>query len=440
MNLNHEVIYGSLLENNDMPDNIEKPVLYIPGTSNGVAQKLAINEDILSKHILLVGGTGSGKTNLFYHIVAELKKNIKKDDVMLIFDTKGDFKKMFYRVESGDIVIGNSIEYKRISECWNIYEELVSDGKDLSSISQNAREISKSLFAKLIEKNSSNPFFPMAACDLFSSIMIAMIKNGMQPCNQDIKEFLESASVGDLRDMLASHSELAAVAEYISGKASSQAQGVISEMYSVIRDVFTGVFGDVGDFSMRKFIRGKGGRSAFIEYDLAIGDVLSPVYTLLFDLALKEALGRTATQGNVYLIVDELKLLPNLRHLEDGINFGRGLGVKILAGLQSIDQLNANYDNEMKAKNAVSGFSSVFAFMQNDKSTREYISELMGRNMIVEVFHEADGKTNYAKREGYVVEDWDIVNLNVGDVVVKLPCYKPFQFHVDLFDKKTKRR
>ena len=98
------------------------------------------------------------------------------------------------------------------------------------------------------------------------------------------------------------------------------------------------------------FSQGIGGRSAldylikvkgipFIEYDLSIGDVLSPIYTLLFDLALKEALGRTASQGNVYLIVDELKLLPNLRHLEDGINFGRSLGVKILAGLQSIDQL-----------------------------------------------------------------------------------------------------
>lgn len=438
MDLKHDVIYGTLLENNVPPEDDPRAPLHIPGKFNGVPRKFAITEDMLSKHILLVGGTGSGKTNLFYHIVRQLKQNIKSNDVMLIFDSKGDFYKMFHSPGNKDVVIGNSAQYKKGSECWSIYEEIVSDGRDLTSIIQNAQEISKSLFAKLIEKNSSNPFFPMAACDLFASIVIAMIKSGMQPSNQDIKEFLASASVDDLRTMLTAHKELASVAAYIGGKAGSQAQGVVSEMYSVTRDIFTGVFADVGDFSMRNFIRSKGGRTAFIEYDLAIGDVLSPVYTLLFDLALKEALGRTATQGNVYLIVDELKLLPNLRHLEDGINFGRSLGVKILAGLQSIDQLNANYDNEMKAKNAVSGFSSVIAFMQNDKSTREYVSGLMGRNMVVDTFQEQVGTTHYEKREGYTVEDWDLIDLDVGDAIVKLPSHKPFRFHFDYYDKNNK--
>ncbi len=107
---------------------------------------------------------------------------------------------------------------------------------------------------------------------------------------------------------------------------------MMSEVYSVTRDIFTGVFSDVGDFSMRKFIRGKGGHTAFLEYDLAIGDVLSPIYTLLFDLALKEALGRTATQGNVYLIADELKLLPNLRHLERRNKFWSKSGCKDIGG------------------------------------------------------------------------------------------------------------
>ena len=233
--------------------------------------------------------------------------------------------------------------------------------------------------------------------------------------------------------MLEKHPDLASVASYIGGKSGTQAQGVLSEMYSVTRDVLTGVFADAGDFSMRKFIRQKGGKIAFIEYDLSIGDVLSPIYTLLFDLALKEALGRTASQGNVYLIVDELKLLPNLRHLEDGINFGRSLGVKILAGLQSIDQLNANYSNETKAKNAVSGFSSVFAFHQNDYTTREYVCQLMGKNMILESFPEANGSNHYEKREGYVVEDWDLTALSVGEAVVSLPSVNPFRFKFDIF-------
>ena len=104
------------------------------------------------------------------------------------------------------------------------------------------------------------------------------------------------------------------------------------------------------------------------------------------------------------------------------------MGVKILAGLQSIDQLNANYSNETKAKNAVSGFSSVFAFHQNDYSTREYISQLMGKNMILESFPEANGSNHYEKREGYVVEDWDLTDLSVGEAVVSLPSSKCLRF------------
>lgn len=48
-------------------------------------------------------------------------------------------------------------------------------------------------------------------------------------------------------------------------------------------------------------------------------------------------------EGNVYLMCDEFKLLPNLQHIEDGVNFGRSLGVKIIAGIQSIEQLYEIY-------------------------------------------------------------------------------------------------
>lgn len=431
MPLNHEVIYGSLIEYNSPPPDTPKAVIRIPGEFNGKRAAFGLTDQILSKHLLLVGGTGSGKTNLFYHIVKQLTKRMTKDDVMLIFDSKGDFYSKFYSPK--DILIGNSAQYRKQSEKWNIYEEITSDGKDFTSVTQCTQEICKSLFSDLVERNSSNPFFPIAARDLLASIIVALVREGVVPDNCDIKNYIDATPIEELRVLLGRHKELASVASYIGGKAGSQAQGVLSEMYSVVRDIFTGVFADSGDFSMRKFIRQKGGRVAFIEYDLAIGDVLSPVYTLLFDLALKEALGRTATQGNVYLIADELKLLPNLRHLEDGINFGRSLGVKILAGLQSIDQLNANYSSESKAKNAVSGFSSVFAFQQNDYTTREYVSQLMGRNMILESFPEADGSIHYEKREGYTVEDWDLTSLSVGEAIVKLPSIQPFRFKFDLF-------
>ena len=431
MTLTHEIIYGGLVENNLPPQEVSNACVIIPGRYKGNKATFGINEEMLSKHLLLVGGTGSGKTNLFYQIVQQLKNKLTANDVMLIFDSKGDFYSKFFSEK--DVVIGNSAVYRKQSAKWNLFNEVIADGKDKTSVAQNTQEICKSLFAERVEKNSANPFFPNAARDLLASIIIMQIREGLKSNNRDLKDLIDSTTVEELRSMLDDYDDLASVASYIGGKAGSQAQGVLSEMYSVTRDVFTGVFSAVGDFSMRQFIRNKGGKTAFLEYDLSIGDVLSPIYTLLFDLALKEALGRTATQGNVYLIADELKLLPHLRHLEDGINFGRSLGVKILAGLQSIDQLNANYENEAKAQNAVSGFSSVFAFHSNDYNTREYVSKLFGKNMILETFPEANGSRQYEKREGFVVEDWDLVNLGVGEAIVGLPSVPPFKYKFELF-------
>ena len=426
-----ESIYGGLLENNLPAPDAPRSTVRIGGKHNGKSAFFSISEEVLSKHVLLVGGTGSGKTNLFYHIVSQLKSTLSQDDVMLIFDSKGDFHRKFHK--AGDIVIGNSAQYRSSSAKWSIYEEILADGTDKISIAQNTQEICKSLFAERVEKNSNNPFFPNAARDLLASIIISLIRDGVNFCNKDLKDCIDSTPVEDIRSMLAAHRDLAAVESYIGGRSGAQSQGVLSEMYSVTRDVLTGVFADVGDFSMRKFIRAKGGKTAFLEYDLAIGDILAPVYTLLFDLALKEALGRTATTGNVYLIADELKLLPNLRHLEDGINFGRSLGVKILAGLQSIDQLNANYDNEAKARNVIAGFSSIYAFHSNDFTTRDYICKLFGRNIVLESYPAANNQFHSEKREGFVVEDWDLTSLKVGEAVVGLPEVAPFKYRFELF-------
>ena len=106
MPINHEVVYGNMLEKNAPPPDALKSVIRIQGEFRGQKSAFGISEEVLSKHILLVGGTGSGKTNLFYHMVRQLKAKMTADDVMLIFDSKGDFHKKFF--SNGDVLIGNS--------------------------------------------------------------------------------------------------------------------------------------------------------------------------------------------------------------------------------------------------------------------------------------------------------------------------------------------
>lgn len=437
MAVGKNVIQGTSVSKNGLPNPPSKSSLVLKGEFNGKPASFALGEDVISKHMMLVGGTGCGKSTLFYHIIEQLKSKMTPDDVMIIFDSKGDFFSKFY--SKNDCVIGNSPQYIQQSERWNIFKEILADGWNERQVMMNATEICKALFEERTKNNTSNPFFPNAARDLLAAILVATIRLGEGEkqfvsenfYNNRIKEFLDASSGPDICDYLDGFGDMRSVMSYIEGD-SAQSQGVLAEMFSVIRDVFIGVFCEKGKFSMRNFVRQKGGRTLFIEYDLSIGSVLTPVYKMLFDLALKEALGRTKSQGNVYLICDEFKLLPNLQHIDDGVNFGRSLGVKVFAGLQSIEQLYEIY-GPSRGKNLAAGFSSIIAFRANDVTTRDYISSLHGKNMVLEQYRMMNNTMVEEKRIGSTVEDWDLNNLRVGEAIVGLPFAPPFRFYFEMY-------
>ena len=89
-------LVGKILDDNRPPDNIKDVKVLFRGLYKNKVCQFGISNEIMSKHTLILGGTGSGKTNLFYHIVSQLKRNLCSDDVLIIFDSKGDFFDKFY--------------------------------------------------------------------------------------------------------------------------------------------------------------------------------------------------------------------------------------------------------------------------------------------------------------------------------------------------------
>ncbi|MCL2054437.1 MAG: type IV secretion system DNA-binding domain-containing protein [Oscillospiraceae bacterium] len=434
MNISTRLLYGNTVTQNTPPAQTSGAVK-LHGTFAGKPSAFTLNNDTLSKHTMLIGGTGCGKTTLFYHFISQLKKSMTNDDVMIIFDSKGDFHSKFFN-KTTDIIIGNSKQYSAESAHWNIYKEILADGLEERDFIINTQEICKSFFEERT-KNTTNAFFPNAARDLLAAIIITFIREGKKDSaikkeffyNSKLKEFLDLSDSQMIMDLLGDSPDANAILSYISGD-NAQSQGVLSEMYSVIREILIGVFAERGMFSMREFVRNKGKRTLFIEYDLSIGSMLTPVYRLMFDLALKEALGRNKPQGNVYLVCDEFKLLPHLKHIDDGVNFGRSLGVKVFAGIQSIEQLYEIY-GQSRGRNIAAGFSSVYAFRSNDTATRDFVTGLFGKNIVLEKYQRLDNQIIEEKRNGQTVEDWDMNSLKIGEAIVGLPFSQPFRFYFD---------
>lgn len=117
-------LYGSTVSQNLVVTE-KNSFVSIPGNFRHQTTPLGISKETLSKHTMLIGGTGCGKSNVFYHIVNQIKKKLTPNDVMIVFDTKGDYYDLFGT--SNDYVIGSGATFADKSEKWNIFKEIVSD-------------------------------------------------------------------------------------------------------------------------------------------------------------------------------------------------------------------------------------------------------------------------------------------------------------------------
>lgn len=399
----------------------------------GKETTIPLSNELLSKHLLLLGGIGTGKTNAFYQIISQLSARLSQKDVMIIFDTKGDFYREFYC--PGDVVISNdqTSTSKNELDYWNIFNEIDRGDR----LNESVIEVSKALFAEACEK-TNQIFFPNAAKDIFMACMLHFVRSVplAKQTNENLVHYIHSSSSSEIRKMLLSYEDLRAMSSYISNDDSPQTQGVLSELQQVVREVFIGNFAKTGTLSLKQLVRQKGGVRIFIEYDLSIGKMVSPVYSLMFDMAIKEALGRDRSEGNVYFITDEFKLLPNLSHIDDAVNFGRSLGIKFMVGVQNVEQIYDNYGEE-RARSILSGFSTNICFRVNDAKSREYIQGLFGKNQKVESYLPTNQRAGIVEtqREANVVEDWDITNLRIGEAIIGLPGYEPFVFQLDKYQE-----
>ncbi|MBS5002913.1 type IV secretory system conjugative DNA transfer family protein [Holdemania filiformis] len=403
------------------------PQFVLNGLQNNQKTMIPIDENLLSKHMLLLGGIGTGKSNLFYHLIRGLRYSMKENDIMIIFDAKGDYFEKFYK--EGDIVISNDAHS---NVAWNIFEEVMVDER----WEENIMEITRFLFAEKSQK-TNQIFFPNAARDLLTALMLHLTRSEKYKGhrnNRSLRNYINSFSIKGMKAVLKQHKDLTGMTSYIENPDSGQAMGVVSELQQTIREILIGNFKEKGDFSIRKQLRKGEKKVIFIEFDLGIGKTLSPIYSLLIDLAIKEALCRKEKTGSIYFVLDEFRLLAPLMHMDNGVNFGRSLGAKFLIGAQNIEQVFDVY-GEKAALSILSGFSTTIAFRLNDFESRNYIKNRIGQNTKMITYMskvQTKGIVENVK-EGNVVEDWNLLRLNIGEAVVQSLSSDPFIFYFNEF-------
>lgn len=423
MNYQEEVIAGDTLATAFGVIGKDRDEFGVHGI-NGTA--VTLDDDTFGRHVLYLGGIGTGKSVGISALVTSVREAMTANDVMVVFDTKGDYHSRFAR--QGDAVIAAAAPNSYAGQVsWNMFEEF----QDLPAgfTAEDAIfEMTSGLFAGAIRDAGTNVFFAQAARDVFNALVTARFRRGGDLSNEHVRE-LADLPVDEMSDLLGSHADLRGARQYLSGTESPLAMSVLSTMQQVVQEAFRSSFGMPGAFSIRRFLRAKSARALFLEYDIASGDMLAPVFKTMLDIAMKESMSRDRVAGRVFFVLDEFALLPELTHLSNGLNFGRSLGLRFIVGTQNIKQVQEMYGNEM-AMSVLSAFGTVFSFRLFDGDSRDFVRGRFGRNKKLSRLAGSVRSAGLTENilEGWVVEDWDLSNLPPGTCIAALPTTPPVRF------------
>lgn len=371
--------------------------------------KISLSDDMASRHTLVIGGIGSGKTVAISHILRSVQETMTEKDVAVIFDPKGDYVRQFRRPQ--DHVV-NDLDRATDVNPWSVTAELLASRLDYE---ETLQELGATLFEDAIRR-TMQPFFPLAAKDIFCAVLDVLVKQGAD--NSFIRRMWERLPLAELRKVLPE-----GVAQYIAKDDSGQTQGIISELFQIVHALFVGRFAHKGTWSIRQALREKGGRCLFLEYDVSMANVLLAPYRVLVDLAIKEAISRHRVEGRVFFFLDEFRRLPRLLHIDSGVNFGRSLGARFVLGVQSVSQVRSAYEQE--GDSILSGLSNIIAFRAGDEESREYLKGRFGMARKLVWGQPNVGPLREEIATGYVMEDWDILSLPVGEVICSLWSVPP---------------
>ena len=137
-----------ILEGLSIKDRISMP----PDSDLGIAFigedcRIPITSSVLSKHLLYTGTIGTGKTTAMFQLLHQLIEKMTDDDVMVVFDTKGDFQEEFFRTAK-DVVISSD---SKATDYWNIFREVLINGTEKAE--ENLLEIVNQLFEEKIRRS-----------------------------------------------------------------------------------------------------------------------------------------------------------------------------------------------------------------------------------------------------------------------------------------------
>lgn len=397
--------------------------------ARGSPLRLGLGDAIWQGHILVTGGTGSGKTTVIRQLLARCR-DIWPEASFIVLDVKGDY--IPYR-RPGDKVFsfyGSGGDAFR----WNILEEARASAHPEDELD----EMVSVLFASRVNTAGQNRFFVDAARQIFYGYLLVAFRQWQcrpgrpAPTHAEMAKWLKKCTLEQMQDRLNfEKDELGGVTSLLKGR---EAASILSEVHLFAHDFFRGA-GDGRD-SVAEFLTHPG-RALYLQYDAARAESGKLGCSILLNRAIAQLLSKNWCRRRVFFILDEAATLPADYGLEKLLALGRDRGARVLGVFQNHDQVQAMFAGrpsmESDANNVLSQFSSVMAFHPNSERDVEFARERLGKTDMTTVTF---GLSRYEPPHVAAMQDCPVTarqlqSLGVGEAYIRLRDYAPAKVYFE---------
>jgi len=325
-----------------------------------------------TKHAMILGKTGAGKTTVFLPLIAQA---INRGDRVIIHDAKGgDFVSKFY--DSRDsLLLG---VWDKRGAVW----EVSKDVRDY----ETASEFSK-IIVPVLDKND---FFITSAQNIFLGILVYLMNEKTHWGWGDIYEMLKTDGL-ELRGKLIKHEPTIQLALPLDtggagGGLATSAGDVLSTLASsasgLVRVLAEAEKSNSKRFCVDDLLNSKSKIKVIIlngngKYSKIQGKLFSLIIeSMKMVITSPDYKERKPYAPGFWFFLDEFPQLGKMEQVKTLLEVGRSKGIRVVMGLQSISQLKEIYNQD--AANTIMGLPQTYIYASLDNNSAKFISEMSG--------------------------------------------------------------
>lgn len=322
-----------------------------------------------TKHILITGTTGSGKSVCMMELMDHIRRRKER---AILYDDSGTFIQHYYR-EDRDIIL-NPLDER--CPVWNIWQE-ANDLADFEAVAASLMPLHLS---------GNDPFWIHSARTIFSTLAEKLREQG----STNTRALLQPMFSGDLRSL--NTLLRGTVAEPLVAESVEKMALSIKSTLSTCCKALMYLKPESQEplFSIKRWLQAENNDGwIFIASNAEKLEALKPLISVWLDVAARSMLSLAPSfERRIWFLVDELASLHRLGSLHLLLSQGRKYGVCTVTAFQDIHQLRAIYGRD-ESEALLAMYNTNICYRTKCPDTAQWMSKLIGQREIIE------------KREGF---------------------------------------